>query len=141
MSKAADAAWKRLKSWRRLLSEQPGLKTILRQRSYETEIKRACDALGIDPQTDRQILLGILADILFHDSANQALKLARRGRPVEWTEERINKLVGRITKIEKSGVPVPTRPTEFAQFLKDHFPDEHLPSVSTLAKRLGVRRH
>jgi hypothetical protein len=101
---------------------EPCDKTSLGFRSRvlrEIDINAACNELGFDSSSsaDRDILLGILANILFK-TYNALEKPGKVGRPKEWTPHKENKLLDAIQKLCEAEHLVPSD-AEIARRLKE----------------------
>ena len=98
MPRAVDPWRKRFAAWQ-TLSQNSQAMTVLRRHwplPYQMEnIAAACAEFGLNPRSkiDRDVLLAILADILFKQQRSALSDAKNRGgAPVKWTEERIRKI-------------------------------------------------
>ena len=101
----AERQKERLATWRGLSKNVPFMRALREGATlYEPAIARACEAFGLtvgNPR-DRELLLAILADVLFRPRVSGALSASlfrKRGRPKEWSEDKQTRLERAIVKV------------------------------------------
>jgi hypothetical protein len=92
----AERQKERLASWRGLSKDVLCMRALREGASHlEPAIARGCEAFGLtasDPK-DRELLLAILADVLFRPAPTNALAAVRtRGAQQEWTQRKVTQL-------------------------------------------------
>ena len=96
---------------------------LMREKDFQGAIGRACHAFNFDPtkQTDRDFLLGALADIHFPEPRPPAV----RGRKKEWTADRIARLRDHVAQVKGASLRtnLPADQTAIAEFLKYQWPN------------------
>ncbi len=134
---------KRFAWWRNKVSKDEKLREAFRQGvgrpAREDSVKRACKAFGLDAenQTDRDLLLGVLAAV--HFPGGNALAAKRRGAPLKWSEAKEKQLVEDLCSLWPDRPPYPSL-RELAELLQKEFnkgKEKRYPmSVETLEKYL-----